>query len=96
MQIIVQRTSKHFPYPAQCTILGRHKKTGNGIIYQFNPITGKSINGGQIELNYQIRQISVLEPAQSFLKGILLLDKSNELHVIPESATALVINIKLI
>ncbi|XP_031634273.1 ER membrane protein complex subunit 1 isoform X2 [Contarinia nasturtii] len=86
MKIVVQRTSKHFPYPARCTILGRHKVTGNGMLYQFNPIDGSPINGGIIELSYQIRQVAVLQPGADFLRGILLLDNSNNVHVFPESA----------
>lgn len=61
--------------------------TGNGLLYQFNPIDGTSINGGIIELNYPIRQVSVLQPGSDFLRGILLLDKSNNVHVYPETAT---------
>lgn len=87
MKIVVQRTSKHFPHTARCTILGRHKLTGNGLLYQFNPIDGKPIDGGVIELNFPIRQVSVLQPGADFLRGILLLDKLNNVHVFPKSAS---------
>lgn len=56
------------------------------MLYQFNPIDGSPINGGIIELNYPIRQVSVLQPGTDFLRGVLLLDKSNNVHVYPESA----------
>lgn len=59
---------------------------GNGILYQFNPINGAPIDGGVIELNYPIRQMAVLQPGADFLRGILLLDKNNNVHVFPESA----------
>lgn len=55
-------------------------------MYQFNPIDGSAINGGFSELNHPIRQISVLQPGTDFLRGILLLDKNNAVHVFPESA----------
>lgn len=86
MQIIVQRTSKHFPHPARCVILGKHKISGNGLLYQFNPIDGSSIDGGIAELPYPIRQVSVLQPDANHVRGILLLDQSNNIHVYPESA----------
>lgn len=67
-------------------ILGKHKISGNGLLYQFNPIDGKPIDGGIVELQYPIRQVSVLQPDSNQVRGILLLDKSNNVHVYPESA----------
>lgn len=59
-------------------------------MYQFNPISGKSINGGITTLDYKIQQISLLHETESdFLKAILLLDHQNQVHVIPESAAKL-------
>lgn len=87
MRIIVQRTSKHFPHPARCVILGKHKISGNGLLYQFNPIDGSPIDGGIVKLQYPIRQVSVLQPDSNHVRGILLLDQSNNVHVYPESAT---------
>lgn len=60
-------------------------------MYQFNPIDGSAINDGFTELNYPIRQISVLQPGTDFLRGILILDRNNGVHVFPESATETVI-----
>lgn len=57
--------------------------SGNGIVHQFNPITGESINPNVIELGYQLQQISVLEPNGEFLKEILFFDKLNRAHVLP-------------
>lgn len=56
-------------------------------MYQFNPIDGSPVNGGFAELNYPIRQISVLQPGPDFLRGILILDQNNNVHVFPESST---------
>lgn len=76
-----------------CTQLNK-KITGNGLMYQFNPIDGSAVNGGLTELNYPIRQISVLQPGTDFLHGILLLDRNNGVHIFPESATETVTNIQ--
>lgn len=56
------------------------------MLYQFNPIDGSPVDGGVTELSYPIRQISVLQPSSDFLRGILVLDKSNNVHVFPETA----------
>uniref|UniRef100_A0A1Q3FAM0 ER membrane protein complex subunit 1 n=1 Tax=Culex tarsalis TaxID=7177 RepID=A0A1Q3FAM0_CULTA len=91
MKLLVQRTSRFYPLTAQCAVLGRHKVTKNGLLYQFNPITGQPINGGLVQLPYKIRQASLLhETGPDFLRGLLLLDERNEAHVLPESAAKFV------
>lgn len=93
MKLLVQRTSRFYPLTAQCVILGRHRNTKNGLIYQFNPITGQPVNGGVIHLPYKIRQMSLLhETGPDFLRGLLILDENNEAHVLPESAAKLASN----
>ena len=89
IRLLIQRTSKHFPHQAQCTILARHRHTGNAVLYQFNPITGKTVAGGHLELNYAIRQATLLQPRDDFLKPLLIFDKFNRLHVFPEQSTRL-------
>lgn len=86
IKLMVQRTSRFYPLSAQCLILGRHRDTKNGLIYQFNPITGQPVNGGIVQLPYKIRQASLLhETGPDFLRGVLLLDENNEAHVLPDS-----------
>jgi hypothetical protein len=43
------------------------------------------VNGGVTQLNYEVKQFSVLQPNDDFMKGVLLLDRNNQLHVIPEN-----------
>lgn len=87
MKLLVQRTSKFYPLPVQCAIVGRHKKTHKGLIFKFNPIVEGSVSGEIIELDYQIKQLSLLrENGADFLKGILLIDQDNNVHVEPSSA----------
>lgn len=88
IELIVQRTSKHFPDPAQITVLAKHKLTGNGVLYTFNPITGEPVNGDIVNLDYAVRQVSVLQPDADYLRGILLLDSTNRLHAIPANAAS--------
>jgi len=61
------------------------------VLYRFNPITGKAAEGGLIQLDYKIKQLSLLaETEKDFVKGILLLDASNKVHVYPQHASSLV------
>ncbi|XP_030373597.1 ER membrane protein complex subunit 1 isoform X2 [Scaptodrosophila lebanonensis] len=90
MRLIVQRTSKHFPLQPLCTIVAKDLSTGNGVLYRFNPITGRAAEGGLLQLDYQIKQLSLLPEAEpDFVKGILLLDATNKVHVHPKHATQL-------
>lgn len=59
-------------------------------MFRFNPITGRAAEGGLLELDYQIKQIALLpETERDFVKGILMLDASNKVHVQPKHATPL-------
>ncbi|XP_043657276.1 ER membrane protein complex subunit 1 isoform X2 [Drosophila teissieri] len=90
MRLIVQRSAKHFPLQPLCTILGKNAVNGKGVLYRFNPITGQVAEGGLVQLDYNIKQLSLLEETEKdFVKGILLLDASNKVHVYPKHATPL-------
>ncbi|XP_053680149.1 ER membrane protein complex subunit 1 [Anopheles nili] len=88
MRLLVQRTSRFYPLPAQCVILGREKsQSGKGLLYIFNPISGMPVAGGGIvELPYRVQQVALLHhTGTDFLKGLLLLDENSHAHVVPES-----------
>ncbi|XP_011630029.1 ER membrane protein complex subunit 1 isoform X2 [Pogonomyrmex barbatus] len=88
MILYVQRGSRHFPHPPQCALLAEDKESGEGIIYTFNPITGQPLDG-MVKLGYRIKQSMLLHVAtDDFLRGILILDARDKVHVYPESATA--------
>lgn len=90
VKIFIQRTSKYYPLSAQCAIIAREPASGNGILYQFNPISGQPVNGGITKLNYKIQQAFLLHRSgENFLKGILFIDDKNEARVLPESSLAI-------
>ncbi|CAK9820665.1 ER membrane protein complex subunit 1 [Anthophora plagiata] len=87
--LYVQRGSRHFPYPPQCALLAEDKKTGEGIVYTFNPITGQPLDG-LVKLGYKIKQSMLLHATtDDFLRSILIFDTRDKAHVYPESATAI-------
>ncbi|CAL7933904.1 unnamed protein product [Xylocopa violacea] len=87
--LYVQRGSRHFPYPPQCALLAEDKKTGEGIVYTFNPITGQPLDG-LIKLGFKIKQSMLLHLAtDDFLRGILIFDTRDKVYVHPESATTI-------
>lgn len=93
MVLYVQRGSRHFPYPSQCALLAEDKTSGEGIIYTFNPITGQPLDG-LIKLGYRIKQSMLLHvTVDDFLRGILILDARDKIHVFPESATSITASI---
>jgi len=91
--LFVQRTTRHYPYPAQCAVLYMDKVTKEAVLYNFNPMNGKSSEGAQ-RLGFQVAQ-AVLLPSvnQEFLKGLLLLDTAGRVHVRPDSARAVALQL---
>uniref|UniRef100_A0A6B2E753 ER membrane protein complex subunit 1 n=1 Tax=Phlebotomus kandelakii TaxID=1109342 RepID=A0A6B2E753_9DIPT len=87
MKLLIQRTAKHFPHPAQYAVVGRQRNSPNGVIYQFNPVTGEAVRGGILRLSHGIKQMTVLNEVESenFLRAILILDNQERAHVLPES-----------
>ncbi|XP_076766760.1 ER membrane protein complex subunit 1 isoform X2 [Xylocopa sonorina] len=87
--LYVQRGSRHFPYPPQCALLAEDKKTGEGIVYTFNPITGQPLHG-LIKLGFKIKQSMLLHlTTDDFLRGILIFTTRDKVYVYPESATTI-------
>ncbi|XP_029044376.2 ER membrane protein complex subunit 1 isoform X2 [Osmia bicornis bicornis] len=87
MTLYVQRGSRHFPHPPQCALLAEDKKTSEGVVYVFNPITGQSLDG-LIKLGYRIKQSMLLHATtDDFMRSILIFDTRHKAHVYPESAT---------
>ncbi|XP_030563637.1 ER membrane protein complex subunit 1 [Drosophila novamexicana] len=90
MRLIVQRSSKHFPLQPLCAIVAKSAVNSNGVLFRFNPITGRAAEGGLLQLDYQIKQLALLpETEEDFVKGILILDGTNQVHVEPKHATPL-------
>lgn len=88
MILYVQRGSRHFPHPPQCALLAEDKDTGEGVVYTFNPITGQPLDG-LVKLGYKIKQSMLLHvTTDDFLRGILILDTRDKVHVYPDSAIA--------
>ena len=91
MKLLVQRTSKYYPLTAQCAVIGKDQTNGDGILYQFNPISGQPINGGVTRLGFKIQQASLISKSgENFLRGILFIDDKNLVHVLPETSLSMV------
>lgn len=91
MKLLIQRTSKYYPLPAQCAVIARDKTSDEAIIYQFNPISGGPVNGGVKKLGFKIQQVALLHKAgESFLRGILFVDDKNGVHVEPGTSLSMV------
>ncbi|ESP01145.1 hypothetical protein LOTGIDRAFT_238345, partial [Lottia gigantea] len=89
MLLLIQRTTAHFPHPPQCAIIGKNKRTGNGMLFTINPTLGtviKDTPSHGLDLGYKVLQVSLLNHIDSnFLKGILLMDNDKKIHLYPES-----------
>lgn len=70
------------------SVISLQQESGEGVIYTFNPIIGQPLDG-LIKLGYRVKQSMLLHVAtDDFLRGILILDARDKVHVYPKSATA--------
>jgi hypothetical protein len=68
--------------------------TDEGVLFVFNPITGQPLAepDGLLSLGYRVKQSFLLnEGGKESLRGILLLDNQDNLHVYPESAQSVAV-----
>ena len=73
-----------------------HQVTGEGVLFVFNPITGQPLAepDGLIRLGYKVKQSLLLhEGNKESLRGILLLDNQDDLHVYPQSTHSVVVRV---
>lgn len=84
--IFIQRTSRHLPHPAICTMIFKQKNNGLSALYVFNPISGQPLYGGLTPLDYKIKQ-SILLPKENeeFIKGLIIVGESDQVNFFPES-----------
>ena len=92
--ISMQRTTSHFPHDPHCTILGKHRESGRGVMYEFHPVSGAPQEdmppNGHI-LSYKVRQMMMLSQMdEQFLRPIVILDTDLKYHIYPKSSTGMV------
>lgn len=84
--LLVQRTARYSPFPAQCTLLAKDGITGNTVIFQFDPITGYS-SQGIVRLNKKIKQAMLLPyEDENHLKPFITVNDDNVVEVHPKQA----------
>lgn len=87
MLLFVQRTTRHFPRSAQCTLVAKDKHSNKGVFFMFNPITGEAVDDGLVRTDYKIKQILLLpKPNDEFLRELLILDENNDVYVYPQGS----------
>ncbi|KAF7668637.1 hypothetical protein LDENG_00296220 [Lucifuga dentata] len=89
-QLMVQRTTAHFPHPPQCTLLIKDKDTGLATLHVFNPIFGKKSHITPPTLPQPILQ-SLLLPLmdQDYAKVLLLIDDQYKVSAFPSTKNVL-------
>ncbi|XP_035440755.2 ER membrane protein complex subunit 1 isoform X2 [Spodoptera frugiperda] len=91
--VYTRRTARHPPHDAYLTVVGKHEETGNGLIISLNPITGSLIGERVLQLDVQLLQVAVLHKADNEkLHALILLDKDENVQILPQSAAPLVEN----
>ncbi|XP_013857129.1 ER membrane protein complex subunit 1 isoform X1 [Austrofundulus limnaeus] len=84
--LMVQRTTAHFPHPPQCTLLIKDKDSGLATLHVFNPIFGRKSQVAPPVLSQPILQ-SLLLPLmdQDYAKVLLLVDDQYKVSAFPST-----------
>ncbi|CAH0583257.1 unnamed protein product [Chrysodeixis includens] len=91
--VFTRRTARYPPHTAYVTIVGKHEESGNGLIISINPITGELIGEKLMHLDVQLLQCALLHrPDNDKLYALILLDKDENVQILPGSAAPLVEN----
>ncbi|CAB3236109.1 unnamed protein product [Arctia plantaginis] len=91
--VFTRRTARHPPNDAYLTVVGKHEESGNGLIISLNPITGALIGERLLQLDVQLLQVALLhKPDNEKLHALILLDKDENVQILPISAAPLVEN----
>uniref|UniRef100_A0A2A4K944 ER membrane protein complex subunit 1 n=1 Tax=Heliothis virescens TaxID=7102 RepID=A0A2A4K944_HELVI len=91
--VFTRRTARHPPHDAYITIVGKNEESGNGLIISLNPITGALIGERLLRLDVQLLQCAILHRADTEkLHALILLDKDENVQILPQSAASLVEN----
>ncbi|XP_048477544.1 ER membrane protein complex subunit 1 isoform X3 [Plutella xylostella] len=89
--IFVRRPARHRPFTPYVTVLGKHSETGNGLLISFNPITGSPTGERVLHLDTPLLQAALLhQPDREQLHALLLLDRDENVLVLPRSSAPLV------
>ncbi|XP_045463624.1 ER membrane protein complex subunit 1 [Harmonia axyridis] len=88
--LLVQRTARYSPLPAQCTLLAKDAMTGYTIMFQFDPITGYS-SQGIVRINKKVKQTMLLPYEDTnHLKPFITINNDDIVEVYPKEARHLV------
>ncbi|EEZ99650.1 ER membrane protein complex subunit 1 [Tribolium castaneum] len=83
VMLLVQRTARHAPLPAQCVLLAQDVTTGGGVLFAFDPISGES--RGLDRLSYRIKQAFVApNEDEEHLKPVIVIGADDSVRVFPE------------
>ncbi|XP_018580290.1 ER membrane protein complex subunit 1 [Anoplophora glabripennis] len=89
MLLLVQRTARYAPLPAQCVLLAQDAVTKKGVMFQFDPITGIS-NNGIHRLDYKISQTMLVpHEDENNLKSVIVLSTDNKVFIYPDTSRQL-------
>uniref|UniRef100_A0A914W7A1 ER membrane protein complex subunit 1 n=1 Tax=Plectus sambesii TaxID=2011161 RepID=A0A914W7A1_9BILA len=83
--LFVQRTTAHYPFPAQCVFAAKHKTTGKGVLVTFDPISGKVVD--RVQLAASVKQIALLPYTNANdIHSVIVVDNNNHATLHPNDA----------
>lgn len=88
VQFYLQRTGAHAPFPSQAVIVGADRRTGNGVLFFFDCVTGEQLNS-PVRMNRPVLQSGLIPVmTNDHLEGIFVLDEDLNVEVHPALSSA--------
>lgn len=82
LSVLLQRSTAHYPHPAQAVAIGKDAETGRGLLVRFEPISGRLL--GEEVLDWPLKSFQALPySSHDGLSGLLLIGAEEEVRVLP-------------
>ncbi|VDK88992.1 unnamed protein product, partial [Litomosoides sigmodontis] len=87
--LFVQRTTAHYHFPPQATVVANDKRSEHAVLISFNPITGSLIERKSFPTSIKRVEILPYANARTHVCHLIILDENNKVTLYPENLDAL-------
>ncbi|EJD76132.1 PQQ enzyme repeat family protein [Loa loa] len=87
--LFIQRTTAHYHFSPQATVVASDKRSGYVALISFNPITGSLIERKNFPTSIKRVEILPYANAQTHIYHLIMVDKNNKITSYPENIDAL-------
>ncbi|CAG9539340.1 unnamed protein product [Cercopithifilaria johnstoni] len=87
--LFIQRTTAHYHFSPQATVIANDKRSGHALLISFNPLTGSLIERKSFLTSIKRVEILPYANAQTHIYHLVMLDENNKVTLYPENVDTL-------